>query len=123
MQGLASGASAAQGLNISITYGQQKSTQHSQGSGTQALASGVQAGGSTTLLAQGGPDSTISVTGSDIAGKQGTALYADKGITLQAATGARATRTATAPARSQPATWPTTAPIWATASTSAVAAA
>ncbi|MGC9562207.1 filamentous hemagglutinin N-terminal domain-containing protein, partial [Brachymonas sp. M4Q-1] len=85
MQGLASGASAAQGLNISITYGQQKSTQHSQGSGTQALASGVQAGGSTTLLAQEGPDSTISVTGSDIAGKQGTALYADKGITLQAA--------------------------------------
>ncbi len=79
-------AVAAAEVSISITYGEQQNRQTTQVQVNQAQASQIQAGGKTTLIAGGaGEQSNINITGSDVSGKAGTGLIADKQIHLQSA--------------------------------------
>ncbi|MCQ9327773.1 hemagglutinin repeat-containing protein, partial [Neisseria dentiae] len=54
-------------------------------SGSNLTPGSIQAGGQVYLNAAGAGQSTLTVTGSDIAGQQGTALKAEGNITLQTA--------------------------------------
>ncbi|WPU21310.1 hemagglutinin repeat-containing protein [Cedecea neteri] len=75
----------AQNVSISLTYGEKKQEDTRNTNGTTAQASKINAGKHAVLIATGGEQSDITVTGSDIGGKQGTRLQADHDITLQAA--------------------------------------
>ena len=74
-------------VGISLTYGEQKNRQTSSSYHTESQASQILSGaGPAVLSATGqGKDSQINITGSDVVGKGGTALYADGAINLQAA--------------------------------------
>ena len=74
-------------VGISLTYGEQKNRQTSSSYHTESQASQILSGaGPAVLSATGqGKDSQINITGSDVIGKGGTALYADGAINLQAA--------------------------------------
>nr|WP_118780089.1 hemagglutinin repeat-containing protein [Neisseria lactamica] len=85
-QNLAKGTTNAKQVSISITYGEQQNRQTTQVQASQAQASQIQAGGKTTLIATGAAEqSNINIAGSDVAGKAGTILIADKQIHLQSA--------------------------------------
>ena len=85
-QNLANGTTNAKQVSISITYGEQQNRQTTQVQASQAQASQIQAGGKTTLIATGAAEqSNINIAGSDVAGKAGTILIADKQIHLQSA--------------------------------------
>ncbi|WP_165011080.1 hemagglutinin repeat-containing protein [Neisseria yangbaofengii] len=74
------------GINVNITYGEQRNESKSHILGTQSGGSAVQAGGHVKLTATGnGSASNITVRGSDVAGKGGTFLTADNKIDLLAA--------------------------------------
>nr|WP_242452231.1 hemagglutinin repeat-containing protein [Morganella morganii] len=75
----------AQNVSVSLTYGEKKQEDTRNTNGTTAQASKINAGKHAVLIATGGEQSDITVTGSDIGGKQGTRLQADHDITLQAA--------------------------------------
>ncbi|EGM0865561.1 hemagglutinin repeat-containing protein [Salmonella enterica] len=75
----------AQNVSVSLTYGEKKQTDTRNTNSTTAQASKINAGKHAVLIATGGEQSDITVTGSDIGGKQGTQLQADHDITLQAA--------------------------------------
>ncbi|WP_066078902.1 two-partner secretion domain-containing protein, partial [Bergeriella denitrificans] len=76
---------AAQEVSVSITYGQQKSTDQSHITGTSALASQTIGGGKVSLIADNeAGNARIRIAGSDVAGKSGTLLSADS-IALQSA--------------------------------------
>lgn len=75
----------AQNVSVSLTYGEKKQEDTRNMNGTTAQASKINAGKHAVLIATGGEHSDITVTGSDIGGKQGTRLQADHDITLQAA--------------------------------------
>lgn len=75
----------AKNVSVSITYGQQKNTNESHQSSTDATPSQVLAGGKVVMLAKGSEASDINVTGSDVYGKGGTHLKADHEINLEAA--------------------------------------
>ena len=83
----------AQNVSISLTYGEKKQEDTRNMNGTTAQASKINAGKHAVLIATGGEQSDITVTGSDIGGKQGTRLQADHDITLQAAGQERHERT------------------------------
>lgn len=95
LAGLAGGLAQANGVkdlaqaaqvSVSLTYGEQKNRNETASNRTEALASSVRSGGKTTLIATGaGKDSDITVTGSDIIGKGGTALIAEDELRLQSA--------------------------------------
>ncbi|MCQ9327764.1 hemagglutinin repeat-containing protein, partial [Neisseria dentiae] len=71
---------------VTITYGEQRNTAGQHNSGNRLTPGSIQAGGQVYLNAAGaGQGSTLTVTGSDIAGKQGTTLKAEGNITLQSA--------------------------------------
>ena len=74
-------------VGISLTYGEQKNRQTSSSYHTESQASQILSGaGPAVLSATGqGKDSQINITGSDVIGKGGTALYADGAINAQAA--------------------------------------
>lgn len=76
-----------QNLNpsVSISYGQQKSTSQSHTQSTTTQGSQVNAGGQVNIIATGGQNSSITIHGSDVAGKGGTHLSADHDITITAA--------------------------------------
>lgn len=82
-----SGETSATSVGVSITYGEQKNRQTSSSYHTESQASQLLSGaGPVVLMATGqGKDSQINITGSDVIGKGGTALYADGAINLQAA--------------------------------------
>uniref|UniRef100_UPI000BB65FDF two-partner secretion domain-containing protein n=1 Tax=Neisseria lactamica TaxID=486 RepID=UPI000BB65FDF len=85
-QNLAKGTTNAKQVSISITYGEQQNRQTTRVQASQAQASQIQAGGKTTLIATGAAEqSNINIAGSDVAGKAGTILIADKQIHLQSA--------------------------------------
>ncbi|EJI2013126.1 hemagglutinin repeat-containing protein [Salmonella enterica] len=83
----------AQNVSVSLTYGEKKQTDTRNTNSTTAQASKINAGKHAVLIATGGEQSDITVTGSDIGGKQGTLLQADNDITLQAAGQTRHERT------------------------------
>ncbi|EDG0478263.1 filamentous hemagglutinin N-terminal domain-containing protein, partial [Salmonella enterica subsp. enterica serovar Newport] len=83
----------AQNVSVSLTYGEKKQTDTRNMNSTTAQASKINAGKHAVLIATGGEQSDITVTGSDIGGKQGTLLQADNNITLQAAGQKRHERT------------------------------
>ena len=74
-------------VGVSITYGEQKNRQTRNSYHTESQASQILSGaGPAVLSATGqGKDSQINITGSDVIGKGGTALYADGAINAQAA--------------------------------------
>lgn len=73
-------------VSISITVGTSKSESKQTQSSTTAVGSVVQAGGDIRLAATGdGNNSTLTVTGSDIAAGKNATLVSDGTITLQAA--------------------------------------
>ncbi|WP_206222837.1 hemagglutinin repeat-containing protein, partial [Neisseria yangbaofengii] len=74
------------GINVNITYGEQRNESESHILGTQSGGSAVQVGGRVKLTAAGnGSSSNITVRGSDVAGKGGTFLTADNKTDLPAA--------------------------------------
>ncbi|MBF0803307.1 hemagglutinin repeat-containing protein [Neisseria sp. 19428wB4_WF04] len=74
------------GINVNITYGEQRNESESHIRGTESGGSTVAAGGVVRLNAAGaGKDSDLTVTGSDVAGKGGTVLLAENNINLLAA--------------------------------------
>ncbi|MBF0804060.1 hemagglutinin repeat-containing protein [Neisseria sp. 19428wB4_WF04] len=92
LKGLANTASALSGgdwksaagtsnVSVSLTYGRQKNTDQRHSEGTTAQASQVIGGGQVSLVADEG---RLNITGSDVAGKEGTLLRA-KDIVLQSA--------------------------------------
>ncbi|HFC8519119.1 TPA: hemagglutinin repeat-containing protein, partial [Neisseria weaveri] len=71
---------------INITYGEQRNTAEQSQQGHTVSPSGIQAGGKVMIEAAGaGEASTITVSGSDVAGQQGTALLADGDVRLHSA--------------------------------------
>ena len=82
-----SGETSPTTVGISITYGEQKNRQTRNSYHTESQASQILSGaGPAVLSATGqGKDSQINITGSDVIGKGGTALYADGAINAQAA--------------------------------------
>ncbi len=74
-------AADAANISVSLTYGQQKNTDQSHTEGTTAQASQVIGGGQVSLVADEG---RLNITGSDVAGKEGTLLRAQD-IVLQSA--------------------------------------
>ena len=93
MQQFAPSSSAGQGqnnqssaINVSVTYGEQKSRNEQKSRYTEAAASQIIGKGHTTLAATGGGEqSNINITGSDVIGHAGTTLIADNHIKLQSA--------------------------------------
>ena len=81
------GETSLKEVGISLTYGEQKNRQTRNSYHTESQASQILSGaGPAVLSATGqGKDSQINITGSDVVGKGGTALYADGAINLQAA--------------------------------------
>ncbi|MDO4907526.1 hemagglutinin repeat-containing protein [Neisseria sp.] len=74
------------GINVNITYGEQRNESGSHIRGTESGASTVAAGGVVRLNAAGaGKDSDLTVIGSDVAGKGGTVLLAENNVNLLAA--------------------------------------
>lgn len=76
---------AAQNVSVSLTYGQSKQTDTQNVNSTSAQASKVNAGKNAVIVATGGDHSDINIIGSDVSGKQGTTLFADKDINILAA--------------------------------------
>lgn len=77
---------AGSDINLSVGYGQQKSSEFSQTQTHSASKSQVYAGGTTSIVATGaGDQSDINIIGSDVLGMQGTQLAADHDINLKAA--------------------------------------
>ncbi|WP_421522855.1 hemagglutinin repeat-containing protein [Neisseria yangbaofengii] len=74
-------AANAANVSVSFTYGQQKNTAQSHSEGSTAQSSQVIGGGQVSLIADEG---RLNITGSDVAGKEGTLLRA-KDIVLQSA--------------------------------------
>ncbi|QGL26300.1 hypothetical protein GJV52_12645 [Neisseria brasiliensis] len=74
-------AADAANISVSFTYGQQKNTDQSHTEGTTAQGSQVIGGGQVSLMADEG---RLNITGSDVAGKEGTLLRAQD-IVLQSA--------------------------------------
>ncbi|EAW1321983.1 filamentous hemagglutinin, partial [Salmonella enterica subsp. diarizonae] len=83
----------ARNVSVSLTYGEKKQEDTRNINNTTAQASKINAGKHAVLIATGGEQSDITVTGSDVGGKQGTLLQADNNITLQAADQERHERT------------------------------
>lgn len=83
---MANGAQgAAQNVSVSLTYGESKQTNTETINSTTAQASKINAGKNAVIVATGGEHSDINIIGSDIAGKQGTTLFADNDINIVAA--------------------------------------
>lgn len=61
-QNLANGTTNAKQVSISITYGEQQNRQTTQVQANQAQASQIQAGGKTTLIAEGVANNPISTS-------------------------------------------------------------
>ncbi|NMU92541.1 adhesin, partial [Achromobacter ruhlandii] len=76
---------SAGGVNISITVGASKSDSKSTATTDTAAGSAVAAGGDVRIGARGGPDSNLTVRGSDIRAGGDTVLKADGDINLLAA--------------------------------------
>ncbi|UAN24920.1 hemagglutinin repeat-containing protein (plasmid) [Enterobacter sp. JBIWA003] len=76
---------AAQNVSVSLTYGKSKQTNTETINSTTAQASKINAGKNAVIVATGGEHSDINIIGSDIAGKQGTTLFADNDINIVAA--------------------------------------
>ncbi len=73
-------------VGAQITYGQQKSESRTHTEGKTAAKSQVNAGGKVNIVATGaGKASNITISGSDVSGKQGTFLEADNDINITAA--------------------------------------
>ncbi|YCI27666.1 hemagglutinin repeat-containing protein [Erwinia sp. PK3-005] len=75
----------AQNVSVSLTYGQQRQSDTQKSSGTEALASKVNAGKRAAVVATGDANADIHIIGSDISGKEGTLLQADRNVTIEAA--------------------------------------
>ena len=73
-------------VGVQVTYGQQKSESRTHTEGKTAAQSQVNAGGKVNIVATGaGKASNITISGSDVSGKQGTFLGADNNINITAA--------------------------------------
>lgn len=85
-QNLANGTTNAKQVSISITYGEQQNRQTTQVQANQAQASQIQAGGKTTLIAEGAANNPISTSQAQMfQAEQEQGLIADKQIHLQSA--------------------------------------
>ncbi|BFU64113.1 hemagglutinin repeat-containing protein [Rodentibacter abscessus] len=79
------GTVPTEAVSVSITYGEQKSEETRHTEGSTANNSQVNAGGKVMIQASGaGKQSNINIIGSDVGGKQGTALIADNDVNLTA---------------------------------------
>lgn len=73
-------------VGVSLTYGEQKTTNTSHSERDQASQSQVYAGGTTNIVATGaGKDSNINIIGSDVMGMKGTNLAAENDVNIKAA--------------------------------------
>ncbi|WP_132689205.1 hemagglutinin repeat-containing protein [Volucribacter psittacicida] len=85
-QAIQEGSATGGAVGVSITYGQQKSTQTQHTEGNTVTKSQVNAGGNVNIQASGaGQNSHLQIKGADIAGLQGTHLAATGDITIAAA--------------------------------------
>ncbi|EOY5376116.1 hemagglutinin repeat-containing protein [Cronobacter dublinensis] len=75
----------AQNVSISLTYGQQRQSDTQKSNGTEALASKVNAGKRAAIVATGARSADIHIIGSDISGREGTLLQAERNVTIEAA--------------------------------------
>ncbi|EGY51290.1 hemagglutinin repeat-containing protein, partial [Neisseria shayeganii] len=74
------------GINVSITYGEQRNSQERHSSGHTAQGAQILGRGQVSLSARGaGQASDIRISGAEIAGQSGTRLEAEGDIRLQAA--------------------------------------
>ncbi|QPB43232.1 hemagglutinin repeat-containing protein [Rodentibacter haemolyticus] len=79
------GTVPTEAVSVSITYSEQKSEETRRTEGSTANNSQVNAGGKVMIQASGGgKQSNINIIGSDVGGKQGTALIADNDVNLTA---------------------------------------
>ena len=71
------------GLRVSLTYGEQKNVSTTTTHSETNTASDIRAGGKVNLVATGADkDSNINIRGSNVAGKQGTNLFADNKVNI-----------------------------------------
>lgn len=73
------------GASLSVSLGNQKSRNEQHVSTSKAQGSKITAGGKVSLIATGGNNSSIKITGSDVVGDKETSLFADHNVDIVAA--------------------------------------
>ena len=77
------GGPKTSGLRVALTYGEQKNVSTTTTHSETNTASDIRAGGKVNLVATGADkDSNIDIRGSNVAGKQGTNLFADNEVNI-----------------------------------------